>query len=421
MFDNNLYFFIQNYKNNNLSMNMNNILFQIFANYRPHQSKDDISRDYLFWKIQEVENPKLVWNNMQNFEKRILIPLYQKIIDNRNKRYNTLENIYDSYYNAIYSSLQNSNEIIIDKVQKYGSFSNTFMVDIGDTDIDICIVPKCSLTFFQNNYLEKLKDGIINSNLGDIKEEIVTSNYILLKILYSNPKGKFNVDITVHNMLPIFNTYLIRLYGLYDQRFHIMGIYLKYWAKTNNLHGAKDNYLSSYALLLMMIHFLQKIVEPKILPNLQKIPINNDWSHPIYGEEIYEYYCGDKKHETNCYFEKDSIRIKEYMKKVNDGKFNDETVTNLLVKFFEYYAYFFDYSKQKISVHKELEESIKYSDDNIPFSIDDPFEYTHNPGKSMSKNSETYKKFIKAMKREVNFILSGEYVKRLETEKMKKL
>ena len=415
MFDNNFYSFIHNYKNNNLPMNMNNnFLFQIFANYRPHQSKDDISKEYLFLKILEVENPKLIWNNMQNFEKRILIPLYQKIIENRIKRHNILENIYDSYHTAIYNSLQNSKEIVIDKVQKYGSFSNTFMVDIGDTDIDICIVPKCSLTFFQNNYLSKLKDGIINSNLGDIKDEIVTTNYILLRILYCNPKGKFNVDITVHNMLPIYNSYLIKLYGLYDQRFHIMGIYLKYWAKTNNIHGAKGNYLSSYALLLMMIHFLQKIVEPKILPNLQKIPINNDWSQPKYGKEIYEYYCGDKKHETNCYFETNPIRIKEYMKKVNDGKFNDETVTNLLVKFFEYYAYFFDYSKQKISVHKELEESIKDKDDNFPFSIEDPFEYTHNPGKSMLKNSDPYKKFIKAMKKEVNFILSGEYVKRLE-------
>ena len=46
------------------------------------------------------------------------------------------------------------------------------------------------------------------------------------------------------------------------------------------------------------------------------------------------------------------------MKKINDGKENEETVTNLLVKFFEYYAYFFD-SKQKISIHKELIESIK--------------------------------------------------------------
>jgi DNA polymerase sigma len=199
-----------------------------------------------------------------------------------------------------------------------------------------------------------------------------------------------------------------------------MGIYIKYWAKLNNIHGALDNYLSSYALLLMIIHFLQKVVEPKVLPNLQKIPINNDLDNPEYGEEIYEYYFNDKKIKTNAYYEKDVSKIKEYMKKVNQGKVNEETVTNLLVKFFEYYAYFFD-SKQNISVHKELIESIKEKDDNIAFSIEDPFEYTHNPGKSMSKDSENYKKFMKAMKKEVNFILGGEYVKRLEREKSIKL
>ena len=93
---------------------------------------------------------------------------------------------------------------------------------------------------------------------------------------------------------------------------------------------------------------------------------------------------------------------------------NEETVTNLLVKFFEYYAYFFD-SRQKISVHKDLIESIKERDDDIAFSIDDPFETTNNPGKSMFKNTDNYNKFIKAMKKEVNFILSGEYVKRFES------
>ena len=166
----------------------------------------------------------------------------------------------------------------------------------------------------------------------------------------------------------------------------------------------------------MMIHFLQKIIEPRILPNLQKIPINNDLTNPIYGEEKYEYYFNQTKITTNSFYVQDVNKIKEYMKNINDGKQNEETVTNLLVKFFEYYAYFFD-SKQKISIHKELIESIKEKDDKIAFSMEDPFEITNNPGKNMEIDSENYKKFIKAMKSEVNFILNGEYVRRLDKEK----
>ena len=422
MFSNDLLSYIQKYKktpNYNAAFTLEQFIL-LANNIRYANKENEIFRNYLHYKCKLIEKPEEIWSNMQNFEKKILLPLYQKLIDPRNKRYNSLEIIFKLYYNTIYNSIPNSKEVI-DKVQKYGSFQNTFMVDIGDTDIDICIVPKISLAEFNADYLEKLKQGITNAKLGEIKNVINNNSYVLLKIKYSyspKPGGKkieVNVDISVHNMLPIFNTHLIRLYGLFDQRFHIMGIYLKYWAKTNNIHGALDGYLSSYALLIMMIHFLQKIVEPKVLPNLQKIPVNNNYSNPVYGEEIYKYDYFGKTIEINSYYETDVERIKDYMIKVNEGKVNQETVTNLLVKFFEYYAYFYD-SKQKISVHKDLVDSIKDRDDNIAFSIEDPFEITHNPGKSMSKDKESYHRFIKAMQREVNFILGGEYVKRLEIE-----
>ena len=41
----------------------------------------------------------------------------------------------------------------------------------------------------------------------------------------------------------------------------------------------------------------------------------------------------------------------------------------------------------------------------------------NNPGKNLEKDTESCKKFVKAMKKEVNLILNGEYVKRLEIEK----
>ena len=198
-----------------------------------------------------------------------------------------------------------------------------------------------------------------------------------------------------------------------------MGIYLKYWSKINGLYG--PNYLPSYALLFMIVHFLQKVVEPKVLPNLQKIPIfdnERNITEPQYGEKLYEYSHEYKTITTNLYYENDAKRIKEYMSAINNNKINEETVTNLLVKFFEYYSYCYD-SNQKISINKDLIESIKKVDDNISFSIEDPFDITTNPGKNLEKDSENSKKFIKAMKREVNLILGGEYVKRFEYEKEK--
>jgi DNA polymerase sigma len=204
-------------------------------------------------------------------------------------------------------------------------------------------------------------------------------------------------------MLPILNTNLIRLYSLYDQRFHILGLYLKHWVKINKINGAADNYLSSYAVLLMLIFFLQNVIEPHVLPNLQKIEDR---------EIIYEYLQNGELHKINIYFEEDVQKIKAYLRRTNSGKENMESPTQLLVKFFEYFSYYYDYYEQRISIHNEM--GFKKVNDNIAFSIEDPFDKTHNPGKSMGINSNQFNKFITAMKKEINFIMNGEYVKRLE-------
>lgn len=226
---------------------------------------------------------------------------------------------------------------------------------------------------------------------------------MLLKFV--DHQTRFVVDITVHNMLPILNTNLLRLYSLYDQRFHVLGLYVKHWVKINKINGAADNFLSSYALLIMIIHFLQKVVEPKVLPNLQGVEEK---------EQIYEYVQNGETIKTNIYFEEDVQKIKAYMNKQNNNKENKDSAALLLVKFFEYYSYYFDNQEQKLSIHKSIKEDVKKVPDNIAFSIDDPFDQKHNPGKSMGINSNQFNKFITSMKKEINYILNGEYVKRLE-------
>ena len=420
MFSNELNEQIKEYKNNPTMANIplyNYIIGKYYNNF-PQMKENDIIRDYIDLKVKEIEHPEYIWNNMQNFEKKILIPLYQKTVDNRKKKYKLLNNIYCLYEKCIKMIFQNSKDL--DEVQKFGSFSNTFMLDYGESDIDICLVPNCHITYFRNTYKDKLIHGLKNNKLGTFKEITTNENYnscIVLKGEYNEKNQKINISIVINNKIPIYHSILLRLYALYDQRFHIMGIYLKYWAKINGLHG--PNYLPSYSLLFMIIHFLQKVVEPKVLPNLQKIPIidsDKNISEPRYEQKLYEYTHEYKTFTTNIYYETDAKKIKEYMTAINNNKINQETVTNLLIKFFEYYSYCYD-SNQKISIHKDLIESIKKGDDNIAYSIDDPFDIMNNPGKNLEKDSESCKKFVKAMKKEINLILSGEYVKRLELEK----
>ena len=65
-----------------------------------------------------------------------------------------------------------------------------------------------------------------------------------------------NVDLSVNNILPIFNSELILTYCKVDQRFQIAAQYLKHWAKKADIIGGSRNFLSAYALTIMVIAFM---------------------------------------------------------------------------------------------------------------------------------------------------------------------
>ena len=48
--------------------------------------------------------------------------------------------------------------------------------------------------------------------------------------------------------------------------------------------------------------------------------------------------------------------------------------------------------------------------EHFAFPMEDPFDIEHNPGKSMKLNTNQFDNFINCMKKEINIILSGEYI-----------
>ena len=81
-------------------------------------------------------------------------------------------------------------------------------------------------------------------------------------------------------------------------------------------------YLSSYALIIMLIYLLQNVVQPRILPDIQNIPINDDYNNPEYNKEEYDYYEGHKLMRTNINFEENIEKIDKYMNYINNGEKN---------------------------------------------------------------------------------------------------
>ena len=54
-----------------------------------------------------------------------------------------------------------------------------------------------------------------------------------------------------------------------------MAYFIKFWTKHWKLVGADNGYLSSYAIQLMAIAFLQGGLEKPVLPNLQDLDSEN--------------------------------------------------------------------------------------------------------------------------------------------------
>ncbi|XP_025892516.1 poly(A) RNA polymerase GLD2 isoform X3 [Nothoprocta perdicaria] len=127
-------------------------------------------------------------------------------------------------------------------------------------------------------------------------------------------------DLNVNNVVGIRNTFLLRTYAYIENRVRPLVLVVKKWASFHDINDASRGTLSSYSLVLMVLHYLQTLPEP-ILPSLQK-------NYPLH-----------LVHQA-------PRTIPPYLSK------NASSLGDLLLGFFKYYATEFDWSHQMISVRE---------------------------------------------------------------------
>nr|DBA23509.1 TPA: hypothetical protein GDO54_014419 [Pyxicephalus adspersus] len=76
-------------------------------------------------------------------------------------------------------------------------------------------------------------------------------------------------DLNVNNVVGIRNTFLLRTYAHIESRVRPLVLVVKRWAGHHGINDASRGTLSSYSLVLMVLHYLQILPEP-VLPCLQK-------------------------------------------------------------------------------------------------------------------------------------------------------
>lgn len=136
-------------------------------------------------------------------------------------------------------------------------------------------------------------------------------------------------DININNTVGVRNTHLLRAYCVVDSRVKPMVMLVKKWAKTHSINDASQGTLSSYALTLMVIHYLQGVCKPAVVPVLQR-------QYP----KVFKYHG-------------DVSELEDPFKHISRNKSeNKQSLGELFIGFFKYYAVDYGWDQEYISVAK---------------------------------------------------------------------
>ncbi|EJD76738.1 hypothetical protein LOAG_16408 [Loa loa] len=204
-----------------------------------------------------------------------------------------------------------------------------------NSDMDLCICQPYKNHSFEANrsysihVLRKLHKKFVT----DWRQMFKTCQYIpakvpIIKLEMAAPYEELEIDINCNNVAGIYNSHLLHYYSRVDDRFPALCLLVKHWAINAGINNAMMGTLNSYSLILMVLHFLQCGALPPVLPNLQFL-------YP----SLFNATCS-----------LDSLELfRDLPYPLPPREFNTETVGELLIAFFDYYAHF-DFKNKAISI-----------------------------------------------------------------------
>eukprot|EP00052_Salpingoeca_macrocollata_P009447 m.74548 g.74548 ORF g.74548 m.74548 type:complete len:351 (-) comp17109_c0_seq4:30-1082(-) len=215
---------------------------------------------------------------------------------------------------------------------------------------------------------------LLNSVLKDVSDDM-QQNPAYKDVLFIStarvPVLKFSThelqcDLILNKSLGVHNTQLLATYGKIDDRFTKLGYAVKHWAKGMHVNDASNSTLSSYALLNMLVHFLQRTT-PAVLPFLQQL-----------GEPVPDMHDG-----YDCYFYRNLDALPQVWP---DYHQNTASCGELLLGFFRYFTETFDFEHHVVCTRREAALTKDEKDwARSPMAIEDPFELDHNLCKGVTK------------------------------------
>ncbi|CAH8555395.1 unnamed protein product [Schistosoma turkestanicum] len=326
---------------------------------------------------------------------------------------NLSRKIWEFYNNTKQSSLQYEKKVrLLNALHTVvsGVFESAGLYIVGSSingfgsigsDMDICLLvtsrnlhQKKEATFILSRILQSLRMCRFLHNFSMIHAKVPI-------IKFRDKYSSVDCDLNVNNVIGLYNTHLLAMYAKIDWRVRPLGIFIKYWAQCWNIHNAQYGRLSSYCLILMLIHYLQTACDPPVLPNLQeKFP------------KLFHYTSEPCELDMNCQLPWHELQSK-----------NSLSLAELFTGFIDYYTNTFDFTKSAISIrcctksllkknvamknvpsHEQGQFGSKFR--NCKIFIEEPFSQTNV---ARSVHSDDIVSQIKQAFFQTNEILSGQY------------
>lgn len=247
----------------------------------------------------------------------------------------------------------------------YGSCASSF--GVSKSDIDVCLAIQ-DADVDKSKIIMKLADILQSDNLQNV-QALTRARVPIVKLM--DPVTGISCDICINNLLAVVNTKLLRDYANIDPRLRQLAFIIKHWAKSRGVNETYHGTLSSYAYVLMCIHFLQQ-QRPAILPCLQGM-------NPTYSVRV---------DNVDCAFFDQVEKLGHF------GRHNKDTIAHLVWGFFFYWAYCHDYANSVISVRtgstiskRDKDWTRRIGNDRHLICIEDPFETSHDLGRVVDKRS----------------------------------
>ncbi|KAL8274270.1 hypothetical protein Esti_001859 [Eimeria stiedai] len=163
-------------------------------------------------------------------------------------------------------------------LQTFGSCSNGFWV--RGSDVDSCLVlPGVTQKAEQLTKLRVVKALLERYSVGSA--EVIPAQVPIAKVVGAD--GQQLLDVSICNTSALENSALVRVLGSVDPRIQQLGRVLKHWATLRRINNRADGTLSTYALMLQLVFFLQTRTPP-LLPPYKNIELYdarlNEPPHP---------------------------------------------------------------------------------------------------------------------------------------------